>query len=88
MKLSHLLITTIAGVLLVFMGVIFYELWGRVDFLQSRIAQLETKFETEARPLIIVDKYSSVYLEALKVKPENEENKGTGRRAQGAKGMK
>lgn len=43
----------------------------KLENYERRIAALETKFETEARPLIIVDKYSSVYLNGKEVKPEN-----------------
>ena len=53
-------------VLLFTWAVVGYSLWIRGDYNTRRIAELEA----EARPLIIVDKYSEVYLNGEKIDKE------------------
>jgi len=66
MTLKEVILSICIAVLLFTWAVVGYAFWSRIDAAERRITELEG----ETRPLVVVDKYSSVYLNGEGVKTE------------------
>jgi hypothetical protein len=66
MTLKETILSYCVAALIFTWVVVGYAFWTRIDNAERKIAALEA----ESRPLIVVDRYSSVYLATEGVKPE------------------
>lgn len=66
MTLKEIILSICIAALLFTWAVVGYAFWSRIDAAERRIAELEA----DTRPLIVVDKYSSVYLNGENVDTE------------------
>lgn len=66
MNFKDLILATLIGVFLFVWVLVGYTIWMKVEHNQARIGRLEVT----ARPLVIVDKYSEVYINGEKVDPQ------------------